>query len=193
MSHANREIRRLVCLLHASCAAGVLLIVAMVGFFVILPSWRQADETQQTTRGYQHSLELLTEVRSSMDDINRQMGRYRDDLSRFEAQLPSSTKMDGFLKGFSALASDCHVQIDEIRPRQLAAGTIYWQLPILVRAKAGFLDYFRFLSQLQNYARITRIQRLDVAADAKEKLCTFEMTVLIYATGPARGVAALDK
>ena len=85
-----------------------------------------------------------------MDEINAEMGRYRDDLSKFEAQLPTSTKMDDFLKGFAALASRCRVQIDDIRPRQLAAGSIYWQLPILVRARAGFMDYFQFLSKLQD-------------------------------------------
>jgi Tfp pilus assembly protein PilO len=189
MSHGNREIRRLVCLVHAGSAAVVALAAAAVVLLVVLPSGQKADQTESKARDYQRELDLLTEVRSSMDEINKEMGRYRDDLNRFEAQLPSSTKMDDFLKGFSALASRCRVQIDEIRPRQLTAGPIYWQLPILVRARAGFMDYFEFLAKLQNYARITRIQRLDVAAAPGEKLCTFEMTVLIYATGPGRSVA----
>ena len=189
MSHANQEVKTLVRLLHAGCAIMVLLVAAGVGLFVIMPAYQKADRANAGSEDYLHELDLITEVRASTTEINRQMGSYRDDLTKFEAQLPSHAKMDDFLKGFSALAAGCQVRIDDIRPRQMSRGQIYWQMPILVKAEAGFVDYFRFLAKLQKYARITRIQRLDISAETTSEKCIFEMTLLIYATGPGRSVA----
>ena len=189
MSHANRQIRSLVRLLHLGCGVLLLLVAAGVGVFVILPAYQKADQTQLSSEEYLRELDLITKVKTSNDAINRQMERYREDLTRFEAQLPSSAKMDDFLRGFAALAAGCDVRIDDIRPKPMSQGQIYWQMPILVRAEAKFMDYFRFLAKLQKYARITRIQRVDIGAETSKEPCSFEMTLLIYATGPGRSVA----
>ena len=188
MSHADRRIRFLVRLVHAGCAALLALAATAVCAFVVLPGYQKAKQADKSAADYQHELNLITEVRTSRSEISREMQYYRDLLKQFEAQLPSSAKIDRFLRGFSALAAACQVQIDDIRPRALSAGTIYWQLPILVRARARFLDYFQFLAKLQQYARITRIEQLQVTATPQQKVCDFEMTVLIYASGPGRRV-----
>ena len=191
MSYANREIQKTVRMLHIGCGVLILLIAVGVGLFLILPAYQKAGRTQASSEDYRRQLSLVGEVRSGAAVINRQMDRYREDLNRFEAQLPSQANMDDFLKGFSALAARCDVRIDDIRPRPMNQGPIYWQMPILVRADAKFMDYFRFLARLQKYARITRIQRLDIGADTVAATCSFEMTLLIYATGPGRSVADL--
>jgi Tfp pilus assembly protein PilO len=188
MTHADRDMQKVIRLVHCGCGVLVVLVTAGVVGLLVYPAYRKVQQTEHATAELQHDLAVITEVHASRSEINEEMGLYRQRLEEFEKQLPSSARMDEFLKGFSGVAAGCRVQIDDIHPKSLSAGPMYYRKPILVSARARFLDYFRFLMRLQEYARITRIKRLDVTAEPHHDLCTFEMTLLIYASGPGRSV-----
>lgn len=106
--------------------------------------------------------------------------RYHD----FDRRLPRSTELDGFLREITAVQSKCRLSCERMDTQSPVAGQLYNTTPITMRQKGSYLALADFLRQINDMARLTRVQRLIIQApqDGDGSQLDIELVMNIYFT-----------
>jgi type IV pilus assembly protein PilO len=166
----------------------VLLAVPIASFFLVFKP--QNDEIARAKLEIDHKKALLEKLRvatSQTEDLQRANQAIRESIDSIQARLPTGKEMDDVLRQVSSLAGKTGLKVPHFKKadKSISAGLAMEQ-PIEVEITGDFDGFYRFLLELEQLPRITRIP--DLAITRSEKVdgeMDAKFTLSIYYEGDA--------
>lgn len=132
---------------------------------------------------------LLSKFRSAAE-IELQIGRVvgeidsiQKNLEAFSSQLPEEKRIYDFLKDIDNLAKKNNIHLKSIRPGVLENKAIYSKVSVTISGTSEFKDFYRFLFQLENIPRITKVEHLHINKPQGGEGCDIEMDLAVFVGG----------
>ena len=172
----TRESMVMVAILAAAVAASVL--------GVYLPQSRAMAGVEQQISDRRGMLQANAEKAAAVPQIARRvrdlMGRYNN----FDRRLPRSQELGGFLKEISKIQSESNLSGGRMDTQNPVTGQLYNTMPITMRQTGSYLALAEFLRQINQMARLTRVQRMMIQAsrDGDPARLDIELVMNIYFT-----------
>jgi type IV pilus assembly protein PilO len=166
----------------------ILLTVPIASFFLVFkPQNERIRRAEAEIEQKQAMLEKLQEATSQTDDLARANQQIRESIEAIQARLPSGKEMDDILRQVSALAEKSGLKIPQFKKadKSLPAGLAMEQ-PIEIEITGDFDGFYKFLLDLEQLPRITRIP--DMAINRSDKIdgeMETKFTLSIYYEGDA--------
>ncbi len=164
-----------------SIAAGIILFIFVFVYFAFI------KESRTKVAVLKEEEAVLLENLNSAGDMNFQLDRIIDEidyiqknLEAFDRQLPEEKRMYDFLTEIDKLAKKNNIQLKDIRPGKLEKEALYSKIPVNISGTSGFKDFYRFLFQLENIPRITKMERLLINNVHEGYKCNIEMDLAIF-------------
>ena len=165
-------------------AAGIILMIFAVTYFAFIKESRaKVAALRETETMLQEHLNSSGDMSSAMDSIKQEIEAIHRNLEKFDQRLPKEKRIYEFLVEIDKLASNNRVELASISPGKLEKGTLYSQVPIRISGNAGFRDFYRFLYQLENIPRITKIEGLKVDNIPEGSGTHIEMNLAVFVSG----------
>jgi len=156
----------------AGCAIGL----------VYLPQKRRLKQIQTDIAAQKAHLELegaKAKVVPGMIRRAEQMkARYRD----FDQKLPKSRELFGFLKEIGQNLAEANLSSQSIEPGTPVREELFHTLPIIMKFRGQYPELTRFLSDIDKMERLTRVQKLAIQCDGKDKDLGIVVHMNIYFT-----------
>lgn len=130
-------------------------------------------------------LDKLREATARSDDLARQNEEIEKSIRSIHARLPSNKDMDKVFRQVTELAAEAGLRIPEVRKQSkpLQAGLAMEQ-SLDYEIKGNFDGFYRFLLDLEQMPRITRIPEFQIKrSDDVDGEMTAEMVLSIYYEG----------
>lgn len=103
---------------------------------------------------------------ANIDSFNARISRLDEKLDYYERRLPEKKELASLLKFLSDSAKKLNVRLTEIKPiaqdRAAAAPSLYYRVPILLKAECGYHELGRFLNELESADRFMKISELRI-------------------------------
>ena len=111
-------------------------------------------------------LEITKQTRraSIVPKLLRETQAMQAQYKNFDRRLPQQKELGGFLREISAHLSDDRFSNQVIEPGRPAREPLFHTLPIIMKFKGSYLSLGAFLDQVHKMERLTRVQRLTIAA-----------------------------
>ncbi len=104
---------------------------------------------------------------ANIDSFKEKIALLNEQVDYYEKKLPSEKEVAALLEFLSDSAKELNVRITEIKPIEqdkVGEASIYYQVPILLRAECGYHQLGRFLSKLENADRFMKINNIKIEA-----------------------------
>lgn len=143
----------------------------------------------------------LRELTREIGDLGREIDARNAELARLSERLPDHESLDGLLKDVNRIAREAALTVRTVRgDRPVPAGPAR-EIPLHLVMEGGFLDFYRFLTELEALPRITRVRTLKVAALGDDPHASraagpgsgdvrVELTLSVYASESATAATA---
>jgi Tfp pilus assembly protein PilO len=171
----------------------VLLMAMLVLSYPLLfkPLKAERDLAVETTARQQQKLNDLAakmaENKSRPEDIKQ----LQKAIALLENKLPALTEMDKVLNDVWKAAKDNRLTMKSVRNAKPIEGANYNQQPVRMVIEGEFPGFFKFLSQVEQLQRLTKINEMMITADAKNTgLVTVDMTLTIFYEGSQKVAVA---
>ena len=165
-------------------ASGIIILIFVFTYFAFISTSRAKVAVLKETKNM-----LLKDVTAS-GDMTLEMARIAEEidsihnnLEKFDRQLPKEKRIYDFLVEIDKLARDNSVTLESITPGTIEKGMLYSRVPINISGNSGFKDFYRFLFQLENIPRITKIEELRVKSLPEGNKCKIEMDLAVFVGG----------
>jgi Tfp pilus assembly protein PilO len=167
-------------MLDAGFAAGI--ITLLLGSFLLLfrPALQRVSSLRQQTRVLTQQLELSSQVRTGLGHIQAEVAAVEQQLAAFHEQLPLEEQLDTYLRQIDQIAKQTGFNVTLIKPGTIQHQELYSQLPITISAASPFPEFYRFLGELHDLPRLTKIDALSVVRQGETDVCDIALTLLIY-------------
>ncbi|HBG61050.1 MAG: hypothetical protein A2Y03_11310 [Omnitrophica WOR_2 bacterium GWF2_38_59] len=164
---------------------GILFSVFLLDYFVLMrPQIASLSKISPEIR-------LLSEdINKAKDDILRskqyqvQVERLRADVAKSNAKLKFKEEVPLILENISRMADDNGVKIDQIMPDVQDQKILlenderrYYGLPILIKARSGYHDFGRFLSQLERGDIFFKVSSFGIISSRGEQKHSVEIVL----------------
>ncbi len=130
-------------------------------------------------RKYQNQISGLKDSIAKLDKQTADLKTVERDLPKFERQnallnkklekaktkLPGKSQMDALLKEVTARAKDNNIDIRTFEKKSEAPKSLYVEVPVDIKMKAGFFQSMIFLDELARLERIVNVTNLGLKAD----------------------------
>ncbi len=149
--------------------SAVLLALPVSSYFVV---FRPVNaKIEQGSREIEHKQSLLTKLREATaqtEDLQRANDQIRLSIESLQAKLPSSKEMDNVLRQVSSIAAKNNLKVPAFKKneRTTPAGLAMEQ-PLDIEITGDFDGFYKFLLDLEQLPRITRLTDLDVVRSDK--------------------------
>ena len=123
---------------------------------------------------------------ASIDSLKKQVLQLNEKIDYYEKRLPSEKEIPAVLKYLSEAAKKMNVKIIEIRPieqkkNKSVPTSLYYKVPIFLKAECGYHQLGRFLSRLEMADRFMKISDIEIAANPrKTNTHNVQLTVVTY-------------
>ena len=124
---------------------------------------------------------------ANIDSLKKQVLQLNKKKDYYEKRLPSKKEIPSILEHLSSAAKELNVKIIEIRPIEqdkedaLSMPSLYYKVPILLRAECGYHQLGRFLSKLESADRFMKISDIEImAASPKSNIHNVQLIVVTY-------------
>ncbi len=157
-------------------------------FFVFKP---QNDEINKAKKDIEHKqamLEKLQAATAQTADLARQIEQIKTEIQSIEARLPSGKEMDNVLRQVSNVAAKNDLKVPNFKrsDKILTAGTAMEQ-PVDIEITGDFDGFYKFLLDLEQLPRITRIPDFSIVrSDKVDGEMKTKFTLSIYYEGDTK-------
>ena len=136
----------------------VLLAVPLAAwYFVFVPRNEDIDRTTRAIAEREDQLQLIATAISEMGDVRQAVLDGEAAIERVEAKLPSRQDVESILEQVWQVARRNDLTVKSVKTMPAVTSTVYRELPLRVDLEGPFKGYYRFLLELENLPRITRI------------------------------------
>jgi type IV pilus assembly protein PilO len=156
------------------CAAGVLALVVIAGYFLY---WSGQFETQESLATREST--LRDEYRSkiaqavNLEALQAQKIQVDQSVERLEKQLPSKAEMAALLSDINQAGVGRGLQFKLFRPDQIVVRDYYAELPIAIELSGSYHDLGAFAADMAHLPRIVTLNNMRLKTD-KDGALTLE-------------------
>jgi type IV pilus assembly protein PilO len=166
----------------------MLFVVLLLGMLVLSypllfkPLNAQRDAAIEETSKKQQKLSDLNTAMTHARDIKAEIDKLRTGIKFLEEKLPKETEVPTVLQDVSKAAKDNNLNIKSVRLAKAIEGADYNQQPIRMVVEGMFSPSFsRFLGQVEQMDRLTKINDMKIEADANNNgAITADFTLTIF-------------
>jgi type IV pilus assembly protein PilO len=148
------------------CAAGVLALVVIAGYFLY---WSGQFETQESLATREST--LRDEYRSkiaqavNLEALQAQKIQVDQSVERLEKQLPSKAEMAALLSDINQAGVGRGLQFKLFRPDQIVVRDYYAELPIAIELSGSYHDLGAFAADMAHLPRIVTLNNMRLKTD----------------------------
>ncbi len=152
----NSYLRRIIYVL-------VLLAVPLATWqFVFIPRNQDIAEAMASIQERETRLQQIATVVATLGDLREAVRAGEAAIDRVEAKLPSRRDVETMLEQLWQVARRNDLTVKSVKTMSPVTSTVYRELPLKVQLKGPFEGYYRFLLELENLPRITRIFNMEI-------------------------------
>lgn len=126
-------------------------------FFVFVPRNGDIERTSRAIIDREEQLTLISDAISEMGDLRQAVIEGEAAIERVEAKLPTRQDVESILEQVWQVARRNDLSVKSVKTMPSVTSTVYRELPLRVDLEGPFEGYYRFLLELENLPRITRI------------------------------------
>lgn len=134
-------------------------------FFVFEPRNRDIAEARAEIDSMQATLAQLNEVNQEVGDLGEAVSASEIRLASFRRNIPDAEEVDEMLAELDAIGVRNSLNVKSIRTLKQVDIDGYSELPLNLDVEGEFLGIYRFLSDIENLPRITRVSDLQISRD----------------------------
>lgn len=157
-------------------------------FMVFKPQNELIKKATQEIEHKQAMLEKLQAATAQAQDLARQNEQIKTQIESIEARLPSNKEMDNVLRQVSNLAAKNNLKVPAFKKsdKTYVAGTAMEQ-PLDIEITGDFDGFYKFLLDLEQLPRITRIPDFSIVrSDKVDGEMQTKFTLSIYYEGDSK-------
>ncbi len=163
----------------------VILLLAMVVLsypLLFKPANAQRDAAILETKDKQEQLNKLAGAMQHTKDMNLEIENLQKAIKFLRGKLPQEQEMDKVLNEVWKAAKDNNLNVKSVRNAKPVIGDNYSEQPIRMVVEGPFYPgFFKFLSQVEQLPRLTKINDMKIDADEKNNgFITADLTLTIY-------------
>ncbi len=130
----------------------------------------------------QQMLKDLEKAMANVRNLPEQIASLQKAIDFLEKKLPNAKEMDRVLNEVWEKAKDNNLNIKSVRNSKAIEGTSYSEQPIKMVIEGQFYPgFFKFLTDVEQMPRLTKINEMKLTADPKVPgVITAELTLSIY-------------
>lgn len=167
-------------------------IAALIGFFYyIKPGYAVIQSMQREVRQYDIAIEKAEEFADLRDELVEKMNALpQTDVERLERMVPDAIdptrliiEMNEIAKKFSTGIENIKITSDDRQTRgaEDTSGRPYNSIAIGFQLKSSYLNFVRFVQELETSLRLTDISALSITtSQTEEGMYTFDVTIKTY-------------
>jgi len=164
----------------------VLLAMPLASYFLVFkPQNREISRARKEIELKQAMLEKLREATSQSADLARANDQMKQSIEAIQARLPNTKEMDNVLRQVSGLAGKEGLRVPQFKKNDkiLPAGLAMEQ-PIDIEITGDFDGFYKFLLDLEQLPRITRIPDFSIVrSDKVDGEMKTKLTLSVYYEG----------
>lgn len=163
----------------------VILLLAMpIAAYMLLfkPLNAQKEEALRDTQAKQQKLTELASAMARTKDLPAEIDSLKKAIAFLESKLPEEKEMDKVLQEVWEKAKNNKLNIKSVRNPKAVQGPNYSEQQIKMVIEGPFYPgFFKFLSDVENLPRLTKINEMKIDADDKNNgAITADLTLTIY-------------
>jgi len=146
----------------------VIFVVALLGIplmawsLVFRPQNARIAEAMQDITTQQAQLDRIAKLTARIPDLEQALIQGEALVHQVEAQLPRRRDVEGVLENIWELAESSGLMVRSVKTKPPVASAAAMELPLEVMMDGPFDGFYRFLLDLENLQRITRISELSI-------------------------------
>lgn len=147
----------------------VLLALPISAYFVAFrPLNRTIEQGKKEIEHKRAMLDKLREATSQTEDLQKANEQIKESIDAIQARLPSTKEMDNVLRQVSGLASKNNLKVPQFKKNdKTAPAGLAFEQPLDIEITGDFDGFYKFLLDLEQLPRITRITDLNIARSDK--------------------------
>ena len=129
-------------------------------FYVFRPHNVRIEQQLEEIQRKELELVQLHEVLSQVDDLDRALAEGRELISMIEGKLPTEQNVDEILDQVWQVTVGNGLAVKSVKASKVEDEGLYRELPLEMVVEGSFDGFYRFLLQLENLPRITRVHEM---------------------------------
>lgn len=166
-------------------------------YFVFVPRNDDINQTTEEIQEREKQLKMIGDFIATMGDLRQAVLDGEMAIERVEAKLPSRRDVESMLEQLWQVARRNELTVKSVKTMPAVASTVYRELPLKVQLEGPFEGYYRFLLELENLPRITRIFNMHLQRPKQSRMSddqrpgdiTADFELSIYFSDEATSVA----
>lgn len=149
--------------------SAVLLALPVSSYFVVFrPVNAKIEQGKKEIEHKQALLSKLREATSQTSDLQHANDQIREFIDALQAKLPSSKEMDNVLRQVSSIAAKNGLKVPNFKKNdKTAPAGLAMEQPLDIDITGDFDGFYKFLLDLEQLPRITRLTDLQVVRSDK--------------------------
>ena len=131
-------------------------------WFVFRPQNVEIAQARAEIEHKERMLEKLAQATARNDDLERANKEIADGIAMVESRLPNNKEVEVVLEQVATLARDSRLGLPKVRSGRPIPASKYMEQPLDMTITGDFDDFYSFMLQLEEMARITRMPDLKV-------------------------------
>lgn len=131
-------------------------------FYVFRPHNVRIEQQLEEIQRKELELVQLHEVLSQVDDLDRAIAEGRELISMIEGKLPTEQNVDEILDQVWQVTVGNGLAVKSVKASKVEDEGLYRELPLEMVVEGSFDGFYRFLLQLENLPRITRVHEMQL-------------------------------
>lgn len=159
----------------------VLLAVPLSSYWLVFKP--QNEEIAQAKREIEMKRQMLSKIQVTTarnEDLAAENERIAESIAAIEARLPTSNEVDNIVRQVSPIAVDAGLEPPSIKSLKPLRAAMYMELPLEMETEGDFHGFYRFLLELEQLPRITRMPDLKLKRADDEGTIDASFTLSIY-------------
>lgn len=150
-------------------------------FTVFKPQNKAIEAARQEIAHKRELLEKLRQETARNADLARANEEITERLAEIEARLPSTKELDDVVRRVSDLAVKCGLAAPVLTSVAPVDAALYREQPLDMKITGTFDSYYKFLLEIEQMPRITRISDLRMTrVTTEDGVMSVEFTLSIY-------------
>ena len=156
------------------CAAGVMALIATLGYFLYWSGQFETQEslaTQEATLREEYKVKVAQAI--NLEALQAQKIQVDQSVERLEKQLPSKSEMAALLSDINQAGVGRGLAFELFRPDQIVVRDYYAELPIAIKISGKYHDLGAFAADMAHLPRIVTLNNMRLKAE-KDGALTLE-------------------
>lgn len=164
------------------------LVLSVVYFIVFRPLDSQFQTVRQQADELRQLVERAPEITTEHRSLDERLAACRKQTSELWQRIPAAPRESDFLAQVCQLAERTGMHVADYQPGTVEQRENHHELEVRIATRGEYPSLCRFLEQIDQIPRLSRMTHLDIASPTDESL-TVDLTYRIYFAPPAVPVA----